>query len=181
MLGACVWGWVWATGCGGADCAELCEQAQSCSDSQSSGDCESECAQAQDLAEEADCDGEFDDYVDCVADAADVCTIDEGTCQEEGFAYGFCILGYCQANPSSDLCDDFGGSGCSRYSSGSGDACTVGQLCDGEPDLSLTCDGGAECTCGEDNASVSTVPFDASFCDGDLDDKVSAAAAACGW
>jgi len=170
------------TGCGGTDCAELCEQASGCegNDQLSGDDCEAQCAEAEDLADEADCGGDFDDYLDCIGDADDVCSLEGSGCEAEAFTYAFCVLDYCQDHPNEPGCASSGG-GCSSYRAGGEPDCTVGEQCgEAGTDNELRCDG-ESCICSADGNEVATVPYDAAFCTGDLDGSVGAASSACGW
>lgn len=170
-------------GCGGADCESLCEEAQSCEGSQglSGDDCAAECGEAEDLADDADCGSEFDDYLDCIADAPDVCNIDENECQSEGIAYAFCVLAYCQDNRNAPGCEGAGGGGCSSYGIGGGESgCVVGETCGEGPENELDCDADM-CVCRVDGEEVASVPYEAKYCDGELEDQVAAASSACGW
>ena len=165
-------------GCGGTECEELCEEARDCESANTElagEDCAAECEKAEDLADEAGCDGAFEDFMDCAAEG-DVCNVGD-ECMSDAFAYAFCVLDYCEENPNEEGCK---GAVCSTGTSGGGTTCTVSRSCQGEPERMLVCTEG-ECTCSENEATVKTVPHDPSFCDGEHDAKVSAATSACGW
>ena len=80
-------------GCG-ADCAGNCEDAKDCdgvTDEEKDLDCDKFCESFEKLAEDADCEDEWDDLMSCVSD--DVCADD--ACTSENEKYGECIGKYC--------------------------------------------------------------------------------------
>ena len=164
-----------APGCGKATCEDVCQTAEACEEGQTREGCTLECEQFQDVADAAGCGDAFDDFVDCVDGAEDICNAQE--C--EAFDLTGCTLDYCKAHPDDAACDD--NVTCTLSVSGIGAPCSVGKSCS-EAIYSLSCDEDESCTCSKDGVEEASVPFDPAFCDGDVvDPRVSAAASACAW
>lgn len=94
-----------AAGCG-PDCEDLCEDRKACSGAPAAdqeADCATGCEDARALAEIADCDDPYDDYLDCATDVDEVCS--EGdACSAEERAYSSCVVAFCAAHPDDTAC-----------------------------------------------------------------------------
>jgi hypothetical protein len=94
-----------AAGCG-QDCEDLCEDQRACSDAPAAGeegDCAIRCEDARALAQIADCDDPYDDYLDCATDVDDVCSPGDA-CGAEERAYSSCIVAFCSEQPDDPAC-----------------------------------------------------------------------------
>jgi hypothetical protein len=97
----------------GADCVDMCEQAQEDGDCfrTVSGDdrnCEDFCEDVEELSSEdnGDCEEELDELVSCMNDAEDACDSLEDSCADELNDLGECINDYCTENPNNSRCVD---------------------------------------------------------------------------
>jgi len=96
------------------DCEDLCEDMRDCPGVDNSDyDCAEGCGQMEELADAADCSGDFDDYIDCIG-GGDVCTMYEDVenpaemeCYSEAMSYGVCIMVYCDVDPAPSECDSY--------------------------------------------------------------------------
>ena len=83
------------SGCGGPDCAALCEDAKKCAnapeDVKKAPSCEKYCEDQEKLAEGAGCESQYEAFLDCEDDADDICKSEE-TCKAEFEALGACII-----------------------------------------------------------------------------------------
>jgi hypothetical protein len=73
---------LFAVGCG-ADCESLCEDGKECEGADKDTDCGKVCDEAQEEAEKAGCEDQYDDYISCLGDQDDICKIDEDSCKSE--------------------------------------------------------------------------------------------------
>lgn len=85
------------TACGGSPAEDLCDAAcecGACTDA-SRDQCVDQIERARDAADERDCGGEMDDYIQCVADAEDLCDDPEltGICTDERDEVNACAGG----------------------------------------------------------------------------------------
>jgi hypothetical protein len=86
-LGLMVFVGAFTAGCG-ADCESLCEDAQGC-EGALDADCATSCEKTEEAIEEAGCEDQFDDYLDCASDLDDIC--DRGdVCASEAAAFFAC-------------------------------------------------------------------------------------------
>jgi hypothetical protein len=88
-------------GCG-ADCEDVCEKSNDECDGEDA-DCSKTCSKAEDLAEKAGCEDEFDDFVSCADDSDDICDEDSG-CDSESEAYVKCVVSYCTSHQTESAC-----------------------------------------------------------------------------
>lgn len=159
------------------DCVELCEKAQACQRvTFNIGTCDEQCSRFDDLADEAGCEDQFSEFVECAVDAPDVCHLEQ-SCLSETMSYYVCAEPYCEANPSAAECRGFE---CSYTGGGSGETCHVSAHCTGGSEFELDCQQGV-CTCLQDGVDVGTVTFQEAFCADDFDTSIAAAQTACGW
>ena len=99
----------------GADCVDMCEQAQEDGDCYreldgGDRDCEALCEDVEEIAAEdnGDCEEELDELLDCMSDEDNVCdAIESGSCTDENNDLVGCLTDYCIDNPSHSSCDDF--------------------------------------------------------------------------
>jgi hypothetical protein len=88
-------------GCG-ADCESLCEddneecegEKQNCSDT---------CSDIEELNDKAGCEDSWDELVECIDDADDICA--DNICGSESTAWGSCIAKYCTAHVGAAECN----------------------------------------------------------------------------
>ena len=95
-------------GCG-ADCEDVCEEAQDCPGADDDEDCSKICEDAESLNEDAGCEDAFDDYISCIDDEDDICVEDETDiskipCSSEATAYGTCVGKYCASHQTEAAC-----------------------------------------------------------------------------
>jgi hypothetical protein len=99
----------------GADCVDMCEQAQEdgdCYQEIDGGDqdCEELCEDVEEIAAEdnGDCEEELDTLLDCMSSEDNACdAVQEGSCVDENNDFQDCIGDYCIDNPTHDSCGDF--------------------------------------------------------------------------
>jgi hypothetical protein len=94
---------VLAAGCG-VNCEDLCEDQKACSDVPADSDCTLYCEDARALAQIAECDEAYDDYLDCATDLEDVCSSEHEECDDEERTYSSCIVEFCSENPDDPAC-----------------------------------------------------------------------------
>jgi len=102
--------------CGGGGvgtCYALCEAFQEC-DGGSPSDCKSSCDQQQQMIDASGCNGPWDDYVNCLLGADDLCNFSGDECLDAALTYSDCFSQYCNSNPN--------GVGCGGIEDGSGGA-----------------------------------------------------------
>lgn len=87
-------------------CVETCTAQLDCEGADTSIDCEQVCAEQQTSAEDSGCTNEYDNLIDCVAGADDVCALTEDTCKEERDAQLVCLVEYCINFPGEAVCDN---------------------------------------------------------------------------
>lgn len=90
------------TGCGGASCEGVCEDAKACPNGNKDLDCAKSCSDAESLNAAAGCSSQYDDLVSCQGDSDDVCAT--GNCNAEAAAYVACTLDFCSKNPMAAEC-----------------------------------------------------------------------------
>ena len=96
-------------GCGSA-CESWCEDTLDCLRSQvdddtledAKADCDEACDDMEEQAEDADCEDDFDEYMDCVDEEGVDC--DSPTCVSKQNAYLTCLGRYCSSHPSTETC-----------------------------------------------------------------------------
>ena len=95
-----------ALGCS-RDCVALCEDTQDegC-DALEGADCETVCEAAQDVADNAECSGTFDDWMSCLDGADDLCDAYKNECGSEGDRFEDCVGEYCAEHENTASCSD---------------------------------------------------------------------------
>jgi len=92
-------------GCGNP-CVETCTAQLECEGADPETDCEAVCADQQTAAEDSGCTNEYDNVIDCIAGADDVCAITGETCKDESDAQLLCLVEYCNNFPGETVCQD---------------------------------------------------------------------------
>ena len=90
-------------GCGGASWQDICDQVAECEGESSRTKCETNLGHFADVAEAEDCEGDFDDYIECI-DEEGACNEGEDRCDERGRAFAECFNRHCDANPNDERC-----------------------------------------------------------------------------
>lgn len=95
------------TACGN-DCKSACEDSNDCAGRTVKVDCDDFCDKMDKLADDADCNDQYDDYASCESDQ-DQCKADATACATEQAAYSKCLTPYCTKNMAA--CAIVGGGG----------------------------------------------------------------------
>jgi hypothetical protein len=81
-----------------ASCSSLCEDAKDCPNADQGVDCRDQCGQSEALASRADCNGQWDDLIDCIDHVPDICRISSDECMAENQAFSRCMSNYCETH-----------------------------------------------------------------------------------
>ena len=81
------------TGCG-VSCDSVCEDKNECP-GVTKVNCDDSCGKSETLAEDAGCDDQYHDMINCLGDMDDVCSEKDTSCDPKISAYFNCALPYC--------------------------------------------------------------------------------------
>lgn len=86
-------------------CVEICSSQLECDGADPEVDCEQRCADQKTAAEASSCMNEYDDAIDCLGGADDLCALTEDVCKEEVAAHAACLSAYCKSAPDDPACE----------------------------------------------------------------------------
>ncbi|MEJ7734177.1 MAG: hypothetical protein WKG00_33905 [Polyangiaceae bacterium] len=166
-------------GCGTADCTSVCEDTEFCPNGEDLEACINRCNATEATAASAGCTDPFQTFLSCTGSASNPCS--EDACVAEGLAYVECAREYCAGHVGEAGCTPAAGRGCDAIEvTDSATGCLLKATC-ADGSYTLECQGQA-CVCAKEGVEQSSVAYQAAFCtDKQLDVRVAAARAACGW
>ncbi len=108
---------LYVSGCGVPDCRLLCEEQEDadCYGANDAVDCEYYCKHTEDLVTNADCQGDWEQYILCLDDIDNICDANpepckpdedcrDPKCDNEYDDLVDCIIDYCTENPRNNEC-----------------------------------------------------------------------------
>jgi hypothetical protein len=88
-----------AGGAGDYDCESLCDESERCDNGASASECRSQCGMLEGILRRSGCDDPFDDVLECLSNARDVCSAQSDVCQPEVEDFTSCFSRYCSSYP----------------------------------------------------------------------------------
>ena len=80
------------------DCEDYCEDEKDCDTGDKSIDCATNCENTKELNEDARCEDQYDDFLNCKSNADDICRVGD-TCEAEANRWNDCLVAYCMDDP----------------------------------------------------------------------------------
>ena len=80
------------------DCTTLCENTKECKGADKSTDCDKACEHTEQLNEDAQCEDQYNEYLNCSSNVADICRVGDA-CESEAIKWTDCLTKHCQKKP----------------------------------------------------------------------------------
>jgi len=86
------------------DCESLCENTKECKGADKSKDCTKSCEHTDQLNEDAECEDDYNEYLNCSSNVADICRVGDG-CEPEAIKWTDCLAKFCRNPEPANACD----------------------------------------------------------------------------